>query len=146
MTFEAAQDLHHRLRAAATIDPMAQGKMFGDLLSPRPHLCLLAHRDAHGDICGYEFAAGRGQAMRAGLIAGSRPTFGLLPAPEIVRRTDTAASLLAALAILPEALHTGTQLASLGGETASAEAREMFRTRVLMRAPSGNDAPREPEG
>jgi len=146
MTLEAARDLHHRLREAAQIDPKAEGKMFGDLLYPRPHLCLLAHRDAHGDICGYEFAAGRGQAMRAGLIAGSRPTFGLLPTPKTVRRADTAASLLEALAMLPEALRTGTQLASRGCETASAEAWDMFRTRALARTPPGDDLPREPDG
>ena len=146
MTLEAARDLHHRLREAAQIDPKAEGKMFGDLLYPRPHLCLLAHRDAHGDICGYEFAAGRGQAMRAGLIAGSRPTFGLLPTPKTVRRADTAASLLEALAMLPEALRTGTQLASRGGETASAEAWDMFRTRALARTPPGDDLPRAPDG
>ena len=88
MTLEAAQDLHHRLREAATIDPMARRRVFGDLLYPRPDLYLLAHRDQTGDICGYEFATGRGQEMRAGLIPGSRRTFGMLPAPGKVARYD----------------------------------------------------------
>lgn len=146
MTLESAQDLHHRLRAAATIDPQARRKVYGNLIYPRPDLCLLAHRDQTGEICGYEFAAFRGQEMRAGLIPGSRPTFGLLPAPGKVARYDTAASLMEALAMLPEALRTGTQLASLGGNAGSPEARRMVETHGLMRAPPDNDLPRAPDG
>ena len=125
--------LHRHLAEQPQDDPRRQPLVFGDLLHPRADVWLLAHRDRTGAICGYEYAIRTDEQLRAGMVHGSKRGLGLLPEPAGRTGYDVVPHLAEAIGRLAASLNSGTQLVSLAGPTASAEAIAMLRAGLAAR-------------
>ena len=145
MTFDMVCALHNHFAQRAKNDPNGRPLVFEDLLHPHPDLWLLTHRDRTGTICGYEYAIWADDKVRCGMVAGSTRAVGKLPQPLEETGIAVVPSLAEAIDHLEMAMISGTQLMSIGGQTAPPEGSEILEAWQAMWLAPSRGLPLDPD-